>query len=476
MNLILLIARLLLAGVFAVAGGAKLADPAGSRKSMRDFGVPEALAGLAGVLLPLAELACAIALFPAASAWFGAAGILALLVIFIAGISLTLLRGRRPDCHCFGQMQSKPIGWDLVVRNVVLAGIAGFVVAQGEGNIGPGFGAWWSSLDHMQAALMLLTIGFVGLLGFQLWTVTELLRQNGRLMLRVEALEKGAPAPAKAPEPTPDPGLPVNTPAPAFSLLNLEGETVPTQLLFQQGKPLLFLFIEPGCGSCDAAMPDIARWQKEHAERLMIVPISRGDVKANRAKTDKAGVTGVLLQKDAEVMQAYHIAGTPGAVLVKHGTIASEAALGQESIARLVARSSVPDPISKGDAVPAMTLPDLSGGSLDVATIRRRTLVLFWNPGCGFCNRMLNDLKAWEAKPPQGAPELLVISAGSAEDIRKQGIRARVLLDPYFAASQVFQSGGTPSAVMIGEDGRIASEVGVGADEVLQLAGVVPAA
>ena len=45
-----LIARLLLAGVFAVAGAAKLADPAGSRKTLVDFGVPE---------LDLAEIAAA---------------------------------------------------------------------------------------------------------------------------------------------------------------------------------------------------------------------------------------------------------------------------------------------------------------------------------------------------------------------------------------------------------------------------------
>jgi len=44
------------------------------------------------------------------------------------------------------------------------------------------------------------------------------------------------------------------------------------------------------------------------------------------------------------------------------------------------------------------------------------------------------------------------------------------LLDPYFGASQVFNSGGTPSAVLIDEQGRVASEVGVGAPDVLSMA------
>ncbi len=69
---------------------------------------------------------------------------------------------------------------------------------------------------------------------------------------------------------------------------------------------------------------------------------------------------------------------------------------------------------------------------------------------------------------------LVVIAAGAFEDNRKQGFRSRVLLDPYYAASQVFNSGGTPSAVSV-EEGRVASGVAVGAQAVLALAGAVPA-
>jgi uncharacterized membrane protein YphA (DoxX/SURF4 family) len=54
MALGLLIARLLLAGVFLVAALAKLADLAGSRQALRDFGVPARLATPLGLLLPLA--------------------------------------------------------------------------------------------------------------------------------------------------------------------------------------------------------------------------------------------------------------------------------------------------------------------------------------------------------------------------------------------------------------------------------------
>jgi uncharacterized membrane protein YphA (DoxX/SURF4 family) len=124
MALVLLIARMLLSAVFLVAGIAKLADLAGSRQALRDFGVPAALADLLGVLLPLAELAVAVALLLPITAWWGAVGALALLLMFVIGIGFNLARGRQPDCHCFGQLHSAPAGWPTLIRNLVLAAVA----------------------------------------------------------------------------------------------------------------------------------------------------------------------------------------------------------------------------------------------------------------------------------------------------------------------------------------------------------------
>jgi uncharacterized membrane protein YphA (DoxX/SURF4 family) len=73
-NIALLLGRLLLALVFAVAGAAKLADREGSRQAIADFGVPSALGAPLGLLLPLAELAVAATLLPASTAWWGGSG------------------------------------------------------------------------------------------------------------------------------------------------------------------------------------------------------------------------------------------------------------------------------------------------------------------------------------------------------------------------------------------------------------------
>ncbi|MBA2278513.1 MAG: TlpA family protein disulfide reductase, partial [Chloroflexia bacterium] len=125
-----------------------------------------------------------------------------------------------------------------------------------------------------------------------------------------------------------------------------------------------------------------------------------------------------------------------------------------------------------GDPAPAIELPTLAGKQLSLAQLSgTRTLVLFWNPGCGFCARMLDDLKAWEAKRSKGAPKLLVVSTGTVEANRVMGLRSPVLLDEGFATGNAFGASGTPSAVLIDTRGRIASELAVGADAVFALAG-----
>src|SRR5215204_5087522 len=152
MAIVLLVARLLLALVFLVAGVAKLADRSGSRQAIIDFGLPSSLAPLLGVLLPLCELMVAAALIPVSTAWWGAVGAVALLLLFVAGIGINLARGRKPDCHCFGQLHSAPAGWMTLARNGALAAIAGFVLWEGRESAGPSAVGWLGALSAAQLA------------------------------------------------------------------------------------------------------------------------------------------------------------------------------------------------------------------------------------------------------------------------------------------------------------------------------------
>jgi peroxiredoxin/uncharacterized membrane protein YphA (DoxX/SURF4 family) len=471
MPLVLLAARLLLAAVFALAGFGKLADPSGSRKSLVDFGVPPFLASPLALLLPVVELLCALALLPGRWAWYGAAGVLAMLLLFLAAIAISMARGRTPDCHCFGQLHSEPVGWKTLARNGLLSVVAALILWQGPGASLVG---WWRGWNHLEFVVLALGLAVAGLAAFTLWLFSRLLGQYGRLLLRLEAVESRLGVGPAAPPP---PGLPIGSSAPAFSLPGLDGRLVTLDALNDSGAPVLLVFIEPGCDACESLLPHIAEWQREPPKRLQTALISRGTVEANRAKSDQYQLLGVLLQTDREVAQAYHVDATPSGVLIAGGRITSALAVGPDAIRGLVARTLLPQ-LSKGDQVPTLRLPDLDGKAIDLGALRgRSTLLLFWAPSCGFCQNMLPDLKLWERDLPSDGPRLLVISTGSPEDNRKQGLRSPVLLDPSSSALHVFGAGGTPTAVMLDEQGRVASGVEVGAEAVLALGSAVrPAA
>jgi len=499
-NLLLLAARLVLGAVFLVSGLAKLFDRSGTRQAMIGFGVPDRLSVPAGILLPLAELSTAILLIPLATAWWGGIAALILLLLFVAGISVNLARGRTPDCHCFGQLHSEPIGWPTLARNGVLAVIAAFVIVAGSSDAGTSAVGWIGQRTGMEQLGIVFGVVVLMLIATEGWLLLHLMQQNGRLLARMEIMEEiaagGLPTAAAQAPAGPIAGLPIGAQAPAFSLSGLHGETMTLDALRATGKPALLIFSDPNCGPCNALLPEIGRWQREDAARLTIALVSRGTAEANRAKSAEHGLTQVLLQQDREVAQAYLSNGTPGAVVVgPDGRINSPLAQGAEQIRGLVARTVGRIPLAPaavnnngngnggaprpavpasriGSAAPEVSLPDLDGKQISLAEFRgKNTLMLFWNPGCGFCQRMLDDLKAWESKPPKGSPKLLVVSTGTAEANRALGLRSTMLLDQGFATGRAFGASGTPSAVLIDASGKIASEVGVGAQAVMTLAG-----
>lgn len=68
------------------------------------------------------------------------------------------------------------------------------------------------------------------------------------------------------------------------------------------------------------------------------------------------------------------------------------------------------------------------------------------------------------------APRLLVVSTDTVEAIARVGLRAPFLLNHGFATGRAFTAGGTPSAVVIDAEERIASDFAVCAPAVLALA------
>jgi peroxiredoxin len=486
----LLLVRLVLAGVLGVAGLAKLADRAGSRQAVADFGVPGRLASPGAFLLPLVELLAAALLLPATTAGWGGLLALLLLAFFVAAIGVNLAKGRKPDCHCFGQLHSAPAGWSTLVRNLVLAGGAAFVVVAGWDDGGASVTGWLGDLEAVEVVGLVAGLVLLGLVLVEGWAILNLLRQHGRLLLRIEALEgrdgvagSGTIAVGGGAS---QGGLPVGTTAPGFELPTVAGDARSLDDLLRASKPVLLVFTDPGCGPCSALLPEVAHWQREHAARVTVALVASGTVDANRAKAAEHGLADVLVERaGTEVSSSYRYPGTPSAVLVDTaGRIGSPVAAGAEAIRSLfrqhvgpgaaghVGPAAVPLVPRPGQVAPSFELPDLAGTTRRLEDFRgRETLLVFWNPSCGFCQRLLPDWKEWEsAAPADGRPQPVVVSTGPVADNQALGLRSPVLLDANFEVGPRFGATGTPMAVLIDHEGRIASEVAAGASAVLALA------
>jgi methylamine dehydrogenase accessory protein MauD len=355
---------------------------------------------------------------------------------------------------------------------------------------------WVGDLSVLQLLGFIFGLVIVALLGIQGWFILHLLRQNGRILVRLRVLEAElGVVPSGNPSGNgshPGAGLPVGSAAPAFRLKDLRGEEVTLDELRAAGKPVVLIFTSPGCDACTELLPEIARWQAKHDEKLTISLISEMSIEENSAKTSEHGLWHVLVNQDGEVADSYHVEATPSAVLITpSGEIGSPLAEGPDAVEALMTQAtgaraqlpilpsttahatqeSRPVGLEVGDPIPEVRLPGLMGEELSLADLRgRKTLLVFWSTECSFCQQMLPDLKVLEATPPADAPEILIVSDGTEEDNRQMGLQSSVVLDHEYAVEDAFGVEGTPSAVLVDEEGRIASEVAVGPEEVLKLA------
>jgi uncharacterized membrane protein YphA (DoxX/SURF4 family) len=314
--------RLLLAGVFLVAGIGKLRDLPGSRRAVADFGVPERAARVVGLLLPLAEIAIAVALVPAPSARWGALAAAILLAAFILGIARALSRGEQPDCHCFGQIHSEPAGRSTLIRNAVLLAFAAVIVAYGSG---PALDDWVSARSAAELAAVGLGIWAVAAATYA-WTLR---RRSQTLTNDLRVARRAGAAGGRF-------GLPIGTEAPAFTLDDIRGKPATLAGLLERGKPALLVFLSPGCGPCGPMVSKVYEWQQSLSERLTIAVISTGTAEQN-APLEEEGLEDVLVQEGWEVANAFAVKGTPTAVVVsRRGLIASNLGEMEQAIEPLI--------------------------------------------------------------------------------------------------------------------------------------------
>lgn len=470
------LARAVIVGLFGVAALAKLVDRPGTVRGLRTFGV-ERHAATVWWSLPAAELAVAATTLADPTARAGAAAGVALLVVFSVLAARLIRRGTTASCNCFGSTHDTPIGPGLLVRNAVFV-VAGVVVAVGPET------HWWTGLGDLPAAgrtgivfavaAAVVAVGTAAAAGTGRRAHAEVAR---RLAVLEAEFDRVAPVRPVATKPAPSPGLPIGVLAPRFELPQPSGAPFRFGDPPGSGRPTLLVFLSGGCGGCTALLPALGRWAGSAA--LAVVAVVAGDEQQRRHLVEP--IPGVTTAIDAEraVARTYETQWTPAAVLVGgNGRIASRVAYGEQAITALAEYAlasaerladdhvgSAPPPTVDPAGAPGRPLPELA--RLTGSGVGGPTAVVFWDSACGFCQRLAPSLRAYAATRTVDEPALLVV-APEAVDL---GDDVATAVDPERALSAALGVAGTPSAVLVGADGTVRSDVVAGAPLIAMLLG-----
>ena len=287
------------------------------------------------------------------------------------------------------------------------------------------------------------------------WLGYQLVRQNGRILLRLETIERhlGSRGESRPAERRKAGGLPVAIAAPDFELPDLTG--VRRKLFEFRGRDVLLIFFNPKCGFCSKMADDLAALPPNGGNgRAVPIVVTTGDAEENRQFMERHGIRCVvLLQKEMEVANQFHAQGTPmGYRIDAQGRIASELTVGAEALLQLADRShhhatgktgngspshgKPVDPslarsrlnrngLKAGITAPDFQLPRIDAGELSLSDLRGQcVLLVFSDPNCGPCDELAPQLE----KIHQERPELqvLMVSRRDAEATRAKAIFARI--------------------------------------------------
>jgi thiol-disulfide isomerase/thioredoxin len=145
-----------------------------------------------------------------------------------------------------------------------------------------------------------------------------------------------------------------------------------------------------------------------------------------------------------------------------------------EGVAPVVHEYRPPSGFEPGTELPELSLPELDGGEVSLEELRgRRLLLVNWSPACGFCRKIAPDLSELQPELRAKGVDIVLLAIGepdaNRELVEEFGLKGRVLLqDP--SKAEIFPGIGTPSAYLVDEAGRTASELAVGAIVVPELA------
>lgn len=489
MELLLLIIRLALFGIFMIAAVGKLLDRDGSEKAVRAFGTPEPFVKTFAILIPAAELIFAYSLLFVSFSWIGAAGALLLLVTFIGGMLVQMIKGEAPDCHCFGQIHNEPVGPRSLIRNILIAILPIVLLMNGRTNQGYALGESDGAIASNVVLVSLVVAVFVA--STYLYRLAKENTALKRQLDLLEMLETGGAVIERDEAGDPTDSLPIGAPFPDFRLPDTAGKIVTFDHLIAAPVPKVFLFVGPDCRPCKAMLDEFREWNEEFDGRIRFVFVSRGTASENVERFGDVLSDGMLLQEKMEFASKLYIKWTPAAIFVgADGNIASHPAVGDIAIRDLIGKLRSEDftkagyyiknsqkrgRVKIGESIPDFRTRDLQGNEISRDTfLGKHTIAFFLSTTCSFCGEVVDQIRSWETSPDRNGSNAIIFSEGDLETHRGYGLSTPIVIDEGYKVSGNLGMFGVPSGVMIDENGVIASETAVGGPMIWSLLGREP--
>ncbi len=353
----------------------------------------------------------------------------------------------------------------------------------------------------------MLVVALLILILVSLWLgLYQIVKQQGRILLRLDQLDQLEQQRATAGEQPEITGLPVGTAFPSFSLRDLNGEMV--RLEDFRGKRVLLVNWSPKCGFCDLIAPDLARLQSDfEKQNLQLLLLAHDDAKSNRKLAAEHGLKCPILPlKDRQPPEPFQTMGTPVAYLLDgEGRVAKPIAVGAEKVPALAQEAVAAEPganragadphgprrlpgahslsesriardgLKAGVPAPAFQLPDIHGRLVSLKDYRgRRVLLVFSDPHCGPCDELGPQLASLHREHSENGLAFIMAGRGEAAENRRKveqhGIRFPVVIQEKWRLSKQYAIFTTPVAFLIGKDGVILKDVAIGPAAIVALA------
>lgn len=334
------------------------------------------------------------------------------------------------------------------------------------------------------------------------WFQLHLLKQNGALMLRLDAIDSLLRQKGFYNQP-PGAGLRPGSVLNDFSLPVLTGGSM--TLSQWRGRSVVLLFMNPACHHCEELLPKLSAILNDTASgELPLLIISTGSLEENHRFFDRYQLScPILLQEDSELAALYHANATPLAIAVgPNGTTLGNSRVGVDAVVelfqenpsgqsdsaptntdgdtngysplspRVLGSRIVRDGLKKGAVAPEFTLPTIDGAEISLSNCRgRKVLLVFSDPRCRPCAELAPKLEEWHRKSSD--PQILMVSRGDVEANRNKaqecGLTFPIGLQRKWEISRSYGMFATPIGYLISEAGVLESDVAVGGGAILTL-------